>query len=130
MAITLGLALALFWLLMVLVLVIQRLRQTQAILAIAVEDLHTARTREIDTNQKMEKVLVSLSPLLEQTDWMTGRWGGQFSTLVSMEKARNSKAVAIRTHLMSLPFIKEYVSENSMGLFTGSTSTALKVMIK
>jgi hypothetical protein len=43
-----------------------------------------------------------------------------------MEKARNATAVAIRTQLMSLPFIEEYVSENVFGLFTGSATTALK----
>ena len=112
--------------LLLIVLIIQRLRQKNALLRDALEALQDAKVREWTTNQHMEKVLVSLSPLLEQTDWMTGRWGGQLQTLVSMEKARNATAVAIRTQLMSLPFIEEYVSENVFGLFTGSATTALK----
>jgi hypothetical protein len=125
---SIALGFSVFVLLLVTVLLIQRIQQKNDLLRNMLEALQEAKAREWTTNQRMEKVLVSLSPLLEQTDWMTGRWGGQFQTLVSMEKTRNATAVAIRTQLMSLPFIKEYVSENALGLFTGSTTTALKGM--
>jgi len=102
----------------------QRLHRVKALLADALSDLETAAYRESVTNIRVEKILILLSPLLEQTDWMTGRWGGQFQTLVSMENARNRAAVDIRSKLFALPFMKEYLSGNKMALFTGSMESA------
>jgi hypothetical protein len=107
-----------------LILLQQRLHRMNNLLADALSDLETAAYRESVTNIRVEKILIMLSPLLEQTDWMTGRWGGQFQTLVSMENARNRAAVDIRSKLFALPFMKDYLSENKMALFTGSMQSA------
>jgi hypothetical protein len=111
-----------FWLLLVVVLLIQRIQQKNALLRNVLEALEDASAREWTTNQRVEHIFTSLSPLLEQTDWMTGRWAGQFQTLVSMEKDRNAAAVAIRVQLMALPFLKQYFDENKADLLTGVTS--------
>jgi len=107
-----------------LILLQQRLHRMNNLLADALSDLETAAYRESVTNIRVEKILIMLSPLLEQTDWMTGRWGGQFQTLVSMENVRNRAAVDIRSKLFALPFMKDYLSENKMALFTGSMQSA------
>lgn len=60
-----------------------------------------------DTEAHTMSILRTVVPLVEKTDWMTGRWGGQFSTLVSMENARNRKVEAVRKHLMSLPMVTQ-----------------------
>ena len=113
--------------LMVILLLMQRIHRVNNILAEALSDLETAayreavlRVRESVTNRHVEAVFLALAPILEQTDWMTGRWGGQFETLVRMEKARNASAVAIRARLLSTPFMSEYFSENKQALFMGS----------
>jgi hypothetical protein len=116
MSIVLGFAI--FALLLVIVLLIQRIQQENDLLRSMLEALQESKTREWETNQQVEKVFMSLSPVLSQTDWMTGRWGGQFEALVSMEKARNEEVKAIRSTLMALPFLDEYVKANSSSIFT------------
>ena len=110
--------------LLVILLLVQRIERVNSLLADALSDLEKAAVRESTTNHQVEEIVMSLTPLLEQTDWMTGRWGGQFQTLVSMENARNRAAVDIRSKLFALPFMKDYLSENKMALFTGSMQSA------
>lgn len=120
----------------VILLLVQRIERVNSILAGALTDLETAayreavlRVRESTTNRRVEEIFMSLSPLLEQTDWMTERWGGQFETLVRMERSRNSAAVDIRSKLFALPFMKDFFSENKAALFTSlpeSVATGLE----
>ena len=114
--------------LLVVLLLVQRIERVNSLLADALSDLEKAAVRESTTNHQVEEIVMSLTPLLEQTDWMTGRWGGQFQTLVSMENARNRAAVGIRSKLFAMPFMKDFFSENKAALFTGvakSTSAGL-----
>ena len=104
----------------------QRLHRVKALLADALNDLEAAAARESVTNHHVEEIFLSLSPLLEQTDWMTGRWGGQFETLVRMERSRNSVAVGIRSKLFALPFMKDFFSENVSGIL-GSLPSGLEL---
>jgi len=115
--------------LLVILLLVQRIERVNGLLADALSDLEKAAVRESATNRGVEDVLISLSPLLEQTDWMTGRWGGQFQTLVSMENARNRAAVSIRSKLFAMPFMKDFFSENKAALFTGVTKYAATGMV-
>jgi hypothetical protein len=110
--------------LLVILLLVQRIERVNSLLADALSDLEKAAVRESTTNHQVEEIVMSLSPLLEQTDWMTGRWGGQFQTLVSMENARNRAAVGIRSKLFALPFMKDFFSANKSALSTGSMQSA------
>lgn len=65
------------------------------------------KTRLVTTEQRTDRVLLALAPLVEKTDWMTGRWSGQFATLQSLEKKRNGAVDRVRRDLMSIPKIKE-----------------------
>lgn len=121
----------------ILILLMQRIHRVNNLLSGALTDLETAayresvlRVRESTTNRHVEEIFLSLSPLLEQTDWMTGRWGGQFETLARMERSRNSAAVDIRSKLFALPFLKEYFSGNKMTLFTGVAESVVTEMVK
>ena len=115
--------------LLVILLLVQRIQRVNSLLADALSDLEKASIRESTTNHQVEEIIMSLSPLLEQTDWMTGRWGGQFQTLVSMENARNRAAVGIRSKLFALPFMKDFFSANKAALFTGVAKYAATGMV-
>lgn len=52
-------------------------------------------------------LVTALLPLLEKTDWMTGRWGGQFNTLVRLENTRNTHVEALRRAVSRLPAVAE-----------------------
>lgn len=60
-----------------------------------------------------EKTILAVAPLVEKTDWMTGRWGGQFNELVRMENARNDQIDKVRKAIMSAPA----ALEEARGLF-------------
>ena len=115
---------------LVVILLIQRLHRINAIVASISATLDEAQEREIVTNLRVSNILITMTPLLEQTDWMTGRWGGQFQTLVSMENRRNTAARNIRTKLFELPAIKDYTSGNMLDILTASSTVALREMTK
>jgi len=110
--------------LLVIVLLVQRIERVNSLLADALNDLETAAYRESTTNHKVEEVFLALAPILEQTDWMTGRWGGRLGELIGLEKARNATTVAVRARLLSTPFMIGYFSEHKMPLLTGSLQSA------
>lgn len=68
-----------------------------------------ADERARTSDQNAADLVLAVSPLIEQTDWMTGRWGGQFNTLVSMEKARNAHVVEARTVLWRFPVVRDTI---------------------
>jgi len=106
--------------LLVILLLVQRIERMSALMADALSDLETAHIRQSETNHAVGRIFILLSPLLEQTDWMTGRWGGRLGELISLEKARNATTVAIRARLFSTPFMQDFFSENKTGLLKGS----------
>ena len=125
MSIALGFAVLTLLSLLVILLLVQRIERVNELLRSALSDLDIANIRESDTNRAVGRVFILLSPLLEQTDWMTGRWGGRFGELVHLENARNRAAVDIRSKLFALPFMKEYVSENTAAIRMGSLQSGL-----
>lgn len=72
----------------------------------------TAVAKANTLSAQQQSVLLNITPLLEKTDWMTGRWGGQFETLVSLEKKRNDSVDIVRKSLMDNPVVKHYVIDN------------------
>jgi len=118
-----------YFLLLVLIiavlLLVTELRKTKELLAYVNADFQEARIRESVTNRQVGEVFLHISPLLEQTDWMTGRWGGQFETLVRMENRRNAATVGIKQILLGLPYLKDYIAGNKVALHMGSVQDAL-----
>ncbi len=71
-----------------------------------------------DTNKGVGELVIVVAPLLEQTDWMTGRWAGQFDTLVKMEQERNRRVVAARQAMNDhLPIVREATVRGMTGGF-------------
>lgn len=66
-----------------------------------------AEQRLANTTEGVERLVVAVTPLIEKTDWMTGRWGGQFNTLVAMEGARNAQVDATRRALWEIPLLAD-----------------------
>ena len=64
-------------------------------------------------DREMSRLLLNLTPLIEQTDWMTGRWGGQFQTLVALENKRNTAVREVRKSLMDIPAVKHLVASGA-----------------
>lgn len=63
--------------------------------------------RVVATEEYANRVVLGVVPLLEKTDWMSGRWNGQFQSLVSMEAKRNGKIDKVRRDLNSIPVVHE-----------------------
>jgi hypothetical protein len=86
-------------------------------------NLRTELDRKIDElvmervhRRKIEEASLSLvdkvTPLIEQTDWMTGRWHGQFHALQSMEAKRNERVVAARRALWDIPMVAAHIKKS------------------
>lgn len=70
--------------------------------------LRFAATERVEkTDAQMVELVVAVTPLIEKTDWMTGRWNGQFNTLVSMEQSRNAQVEKVRKALWKIPVVAE-----------------------
>lgn len=59
------------------------------------------------TDRQMVELVEAVTPLIEKSDWMTGRWHGQFNTLVSMENQRNDRVEAARRALWKIPVVAD-----------------------
>jgi hypothetical protein len=63
-------------------------------------------------NEAEAKVLVlAVTPLLEQTDWMTGRWGGKLDQLVRLENSRNANVRNARRAFNEIPLVQRATME-------------------
>ncbi len=69
----------------------------------------------IRTELRVQDYVVKTAPLIAKTDWMTGRWGGQFNTLVNLENQRNRDVEAARKALYELPLVKREARRNPYG---------------
>jgi hypothetical protein len=58
------------------------------------------------TELRVQEFAAKMAPLIAKTDWMTGRWGGQFATLVRLEEQRNLDVDNARKALFEIPMIK------------------------
>lgn len=78
------------------------------------DELIMERVRHRKTEQQSLQLVEKVVPLIEQTDWMTGRWHGQFNTLQRLESNRNAAVVAARRALWSIPLVAEHL-KNTYG---------------
>jgi hypothetical protein len=63
-------------------------------------------------NEAEAKVFaLAMTPLLEQTDWMTGRWGGKFDQLVRLENSRNASVRNARRAFNEIPLVQRATME-------------------
>lgn len=71
-----------------------------------------------ETQSRADRVVLAVTPLIEKTDWMTGRWGGQFQSLVAMEAKRNTAVETVRKELSSIPHVealgKQMIAEGTL----------------
>ncbi|MDX3260739.1 hypothetical protein PV336_16080 [Streptomyces sp. MI02-2A] len=58
------------------------------------------------TELRVSEFVVKVSPLIAKTDWMTGRWKGQFQTLVDLENQRNRDVDTARKAIWEIPLLK------------------------
>jgi hypothetical protein len=65
-----------------------------------------AEAKITKTELRVMDFAAKMSPLIAKTDWMTGRWKGQFDTLVSLENQRNRDVEIARKALFEIPMIK------------------------
>jgi hypothetical protein len=81
-----------------------------------------------DSRVANDALLQAVLPLVEKTDWMTGRWGGQFQTLVNMEDARNAQVACVQSAIGQLPAVKELMKDSAsvLPLVAGSAESAAK----
>jgi hypothetical protein len=78
------------------------------------DELIAERKRRWSTEDQARNLIDKVTPLIAQTDWMTGRWKGQFETLQRMEKRRNEQVVAARRALWTIPLMVEYIRDNTL----------------
>ncbi len=63
------------------------------------------------TDAEAKVFALQMAPLLEQTDWMTGRWGGKFQQLVALENARNANVRNARRAFNEIPLVQRATME-------------------
>jgi hypothetical protein len=78
-------------------------------------ELLAAKARVKETESQATNLVTAVTPLIVKTDWMTGRWHGQFQTLVQLENARNEDVVRARQALWKIPVVMD-TALSSMGL--------------
>lgn len=73
-----------------------------------------AEDRLLATELTMSTFIVKVAPLIEQTDWMSGRWGGRFDELVELEAVRNLNVWAARKALHEVPVVQDEAKQTQM----------------
>ena len=87
------------------------------------DELDEARQRVRKTDDSAAKIVRAVLPLVEKTDWMTGRWAGQFQTLVRLEEERNRQVERVQREIMALPAAQDL---NKIDLLRSASTTAFK----
>jgi len=87
------------------------------------------RARDLEVKKHAETLLIHMAPLVEKTDWMTGRWHGKFNELVRLENQRNQAAEHIRKALFEMPGIRDFTKAHGRDLFKGATTQGLRSLI-
>lgn len=77
-----------------------------------VRDKNEIQKRLTNTENQSLDLVNKVTPLVEKTDWMTGRWGGQFDTLVAMENKRNLRVEEARKAIWAIPLVSDFVDYN------------------
>jgi hypothetical protein len=70
--------------------------------------------------KNIETFVSAVLPLLEKTDWMTGRWNGQFDTLKRLENTRNGAVARATSAFARLPAVEATWQDKRLSLLTGS----------
>jgi hypothetical protein len=76
------------------------------------EELAIERQRLKETEEQALALVAKVTPLIEKTDWMTGRWQGQFSTLVHLENKRNIKVDTARRAIWEIPIVRDHIERS------------------
>lgn len=71
-----------------------------------------AETKLAEAFVRESELALAVTPLIEKTDWMTGRWAGRFDELVAAENRRNDLVVRARKSLFALPGVRKHIDEN------------------
>jgi hypothetical protein len=77
-----------------------------------IDELTVERQRRHKTERDAARLVEKVTPLIEQTDWMTGRWHGQFNTLQRLEAKRNEAVVAARRALWDIPLVADHIKKS------------------
>lgn len=86
--------------------------------------------RDAEVKRHAETLLIHMAPLVEKTDWMTGRWHGKFEQLVQMENRRNDAAEHIRNALLAMPGIRDFTKRHGQDLWAGAITTGLQEIVR
>ncbi|MER5754332.1 hypothetical protein [Streptomyces sp. NPDC002088] len=78
------------------------------------DELLGERLRRRRTEKQALALVEKVTPLIEQTDWITGRWNGQYNTLVRMEMERNFAVVEARRAMWDIPLVADHI-KNTYG---------------
>lgn len=87
------------------------------------------RAKAVEEKRLSVEIVERVLPLVEKTDWMTGRWGGQFSTLQALEYRRNAQVDAVRKAIMSLPSVNDLTVAEKLGALQGAGNAALNGLV-
>lgn len=90
------------------------LRRNEKALSAAEWRATSAEAEARDLDYQLATVLTKVAPLIEKTDWMTGRWGGKFDQLVAMENKRNNTIDIVRRALMNTPSVRKAVVQDGV----------------
>jgi predicted transcriptional regulator len=76
-----------------------------------IDELAMERDRRRRTEKQALALVEKVTPLIKQTDWMTGAWHGQFSTLQRLEADRNTAVVTARRALWEIPLVADHIKK-------------------
>lgn len=85
---------------------------TRAELDKRLDELVMQRRRLKETEEQALALVDKVTPLIEKSDWMTGRWQGQFSTLVALENKRNAKVDTARRAIWEIPIVRDHIERS------------------
>jgi hypothetical protein len=76
------------------------------------DELAVAHRRRQKVEEQSLRLVEKVTPLIEQTDWMTGRWHGQFHLLQKKESDRNAAVVSARRALWDIPLVADHLKKS------------------
>lgn len=86
--------------------------QTRAELDRRIDQLTMQRRRLNETEKQATELVARVTPLIKKTDWMTGRWNGQFNTLVRLENERNDAVDTARRAIWEIPIVRDHITDS------------------
>jgi hypothetical protein len=86
--------------------------QTRSELDRRIDELTMERRRLRETEKQATELVGKVTPLIEKTDWMTGRWNGQYATLVRLENQRNAAVDTARQAIWEIPIVRDHIAKS------------------